>query len=101
MPDPRQDWHPEDIKAAIRKTGITLKHLALEHGYSESAARCALRDPSPRLEQIMARRLGLQPEQIWPSRYTPDGLPLPRRKNSNTQTASLSGGAQPQMATAA
>ena len=101
MPDPRQDWHPEDIKAAIRKTGITLKDLALEHGYSESAARCALRDTSPRLEQVMARHLGLQPEQIWPSRYTEDGLPLPRRKNSHTKSASLSRDAQPQIGAAA
>ena len=76
MPELRQDWHPEDIKAAIRKTGITLSGLALKYGYCDSAVRSALRMPAPRLELIIARYLKTAPELIWPSRYTDDGIPL-------------------------
>lgn len=66
---PTQDMHPEDIKAAIRKTGATLTSLAEQHGYSESAVRRTLRVRWPAIERIIANRLGMQPEDIWPSRY--------------------------------
>ena len=29
-----QDWHPEDIKAAIRKRGMTTSQLSRCHGLS-------------------------------------------------------------------
>lgn len=61
--------HPEDIKAAIRKTGITLKELAISGGLSESAVRKALRVPSPRAEKLIADRLNKSLHLIWPDRY--------------------------------
>lgn len=64
-----RDWHPEDVKAAIRKTGLTMTELSLRHGLAENAVRTALRRPWPRVEAIVAAHLGLKPEQIWPSRY--------------------------------
>jgi Ner family transcriptional regulator len=70
-----QDWHPEDIKAAIRKTGFTLSDLSRAAGFSEGAAKRALLIPWPRMEAAIATRLGRKPEEIWPSRYTPEGLP--------------------------
>ena len=70
------DWHPEDIKAAVRKTGITLADLSETAGFESSAARQALRVPMPRLEALIANRLGLQPKDIWPSRYDATGAPL-------------------------
>ena len=70
------DWHPEDVKAAIRKTGITLTALALAHGLSESAVRQALRRRQPRAQGVIARHLGLPPRAIWPSRYDAQGRPL-------------------------
>lgn len=73
---PRPDWHPEDVKAAVRKTGTTLTALALAHGLSESAVRMALRRPWPRVEALIARHLGRRPQEIWPSRY--DSLGKPR-----------------------
>ena len=69
------DWHPEDVKAAIRKSGITLSELSERAAYEGSATRQALRRPWPAVEGVIARRLGLQPQDIWPSRYTPDGTP--------------------------
>jgi len=69
------DWHPEDVKAAVRKTGITLSALAENAGFEGSAARQALKRPWPKAEAVIARRLKLHPKDIWPSRYSPDGTP--------------------------
>lgn len=66
-----QDWHKEDIKAAIRKCGTTMKGLALSHGYrSVDACAQALQRPYPKMERIIAAKIGVRPEEIWPSRYT-------------------------------
>jgi Ner family transcriptional regulator len=69
------DWHPEDIKAEIRKTRITLRKLALDHGLNGTAINTVLRQPWPRVEAIVANRLGRRPQDIWPSRYYDDGTP--------------------------
>ena len=74
-----RDWHPEDIKAAIRKSGITLNGLSLESGLTASAVRFTLIRPWPRVQAIIAARLGKLPQDIWPSRYDGAGNPLPRR----------------------
>ncbi|MCA4920978.1 MAG: helix-turn-helix domain-containing protein [Roseomonas sp.] len=71
-----QDWHVEDIKAAIRKTGITLSDLSLAAGFCDGAAARALLTPWPRMEAAIAARLGREPHEIWPSRYSPDGRPM-------------------------
>lgn len=70
------DWHPEDIKAAIRKTGVTLTRLSLDAGFSASAVRVAMLMPIPRVQAAIAKHLGLQPQQIWPSRYDAEGRPI-------------------------
>lgn len=73
-----EDMHPEDVRAAIRKTGVTLTSLAESAGYSESAVRRTLRVPWPAIERIIAKQIGCQPNDIWPSRYHPDGSPRSR-----------------------
>lgn len=70
------DWHREDIKAAIRKTGVTLEALALAHKLSRSAVRQTLLRPWPRVQAIVAQHLGVAPQEIWPSRYDAFGAPL-------------------------
>lgn len=65
------DWHKADIKAAIHKRGLTLKGLAIAHGYrSVDAVAQALHRPYPKVERIIAKALDTVPEAIWPSRYT-------------------------------
>lgn len=71
------DWHPEDIKAAVRKSGISLEALSMRRGLHRSAAAVALKRPWPRAEAIIAAHLGVPPSEIWPSRYEPDGSPKP------------------------
>lgn len=64
-----QDWHPADIKAALEKSGWTLRRLSINHGYGPTMVVHALRKPYPRAERIIADALGVKPEDIWPSRY--------------------------------
>lgn len=70
-----KDWHPEDIKAAVRKTGTTLSAISRAAGLSDGAAKRALDIPWPRAEAIIAAALDLRPQDIWPSRYQADGRP--------------------------
>ncbi|MBY0396025.1 MAG: helix-turn-helix domain-containing protein [Thermoleophilia bacterium] len=71
------DWHPEDIKAAVRKTGISLDALGRANGYAQGSIRTVLTQASPRAQAIVAARLGVKPQVIWPSRYDPQtGEPL-------------------------
>lgn len=78
------DWHPEDIKAAVRKRGSTLSGLALANGVSAQLLSRALLDrSSSRAEKIIADFLGLHPKSIWPSRYHQNGgrlTPLEMRR---------------------
>lgn len=65
-----QDWNKEDIKAAVWKTGTTMKGLALSNGYrSVDAINQALFRPYPKAERIIAKAINEKPENIWPSRY--------------------------------
>lgn len=72
----REDWHPADIQAALRKAGWSLAQLAVHHGYADkSALRNAVTKPYPKAERIIATALGMSPWDIWPSRYDANGLP--------------------------
>lgn len=67
---PKNDWHPEDIKAEIRKRGISVAQLARESGYRNPRTFMnVLRMPYPKVERIIAEFLEVKPESIWPSRY--------------------------------
>lgn len=84
-PDP-QDWHKEDIKAAVRKLGTSFKGLAIANGYrSVDAVNQALFRPYPKAERIIAKAIGIKPEIIWPSRYKFNATTLAR--NSKTTAA--------------
>lgn len=65
----KQDWHVEDIKCELRKKRITLKSLSINAGLAPSTLNNALRVSYPKAERIIAEALGLEPRDIWPSRY--------------------------------
>jgi Ner family transcriptional regulator len=68
------DMHPEDIKALLRKRGLTLADIAAAEGVSKQNVAIAIRSrSSARIEQAVAKALGLLPEQLWPSRHNEDG----------------------------
>lgn len=67
---PVTDWHPEDIKAEIRKRGVSVAELARANGYhSPRTFMNVLRMPYPKVERIIAEFLEVEPQAIWPSRY--------------------------------
>jgi Ner family transcriptional regulator len=69
------DWHKEDIKAAVRQSGATLRSLSEAAGYHHSVANQTLCRPWPAIEAVIARHLGVHPMTIWPSRYDMHGNP--------------------------
>lgn len=88
---PKKVWHPEDIKAEVRKRGVTLTQLAIQNDCEASVCRAALRRPSPRGEQIISAFLDVPPQQLWPQRYAKNGARrAPRHirdENSRTREA--------------
>lgn len=68
-------WHPEDIKCALRKRGLSLADVSRAIGLRGDSARVALRQPWPRVERAIADALGVTPEELWPGRYDTAGRP--------------------------
>ena len=72
-----QDWHPEDIKAAVRKQGSTLAELARAAGVKkQTLSACLVARASERGDRIIAEFLRVPPHHIWPSRYRKNGTRL-------------------------
>lgn len=61
------DWHPADVKAALEKNGVSLRQLAITHGYSHFQR--VLTTHWWAAEQIVAKALNRKPQDIWPTRY--------------------------------
>jgi len=85
-PSHRQDWTPRQVHAALHDAGLTLKQVSIEAGYDDSAAWKALYQyPTrwPKLKRIIAGRIGVPPQEIWPSIFDEQGEVRPgadRRK---------------------
>lgn len=79
-PGPR-DWSSHYIVFRLRERGMTLRRLSRLNGYSPNSATVATRVPWPKMERLIAKALGVTPQEIWPSRYHADGSPKgPRRR---------------------
>lgn len=83
-----QDWHAEQVKAAIRMRGSTLSALAERHGYDASVITKAMNRRWPAVEAIIAQFLDLHPKEIWPSRYDRSGSSI-RPKARRARAARL------------
>lgn len=64
-----EDWHRIDIVAAIHKRGMTMRDLSVSNGLGKDTLKNALYRPYPKGEQIIAKSLGVEASEIWPSRY--------------------------------
>lgn len=69
----RSGWHREDIKAAIRKRGMTMNSLAIARGLPPSTVRNALSRPVLSGEVAISEFLGVNACVLWPDRWTPEG----------------------------
>ncbi|MFE8153324.1 helix-turn-helix transcriptional regulator [Brenneria goodwinii] len=65
----QQDWHPADIIAALKKRGTSMAVVSRNAGLASSTLANALTKHWPKGERLIAEALGVEPEQIWPSRY--------------------------------
>ncbi|WP_315902134.1 helix-turn-helix domain-containing protein [Serratia liquefaciens] len=63
------DWHRADVVAEVRKKGTSLSALGRKNGLSSHTLKNALDKHYPHAEVIIATAIGLNPEDIWPSRY--------------------------------
>lgn len=89
---PSGDWHPEEIKAAVRMRDSSFEKLSRENNLPDHACRVAARRPHFKGEGVIANFLKVPPRQIWPSRYGKDGSRLPRHRNRREPIGSKSAG---------
>ena len=89
----RRNMHPEDVKAAVRKTGISLSSLGPRNGLAASTIRAAIVRPVPRGNRAIARYLGKTVHEIWPEwfdeagdRVTDSPKDNPTRRSMASQT---------------
>lgn len=81
-------WHREDIKAAVRKRGGTLRGLALQHGLEPTTMSRSFRVRMPTYNGIVAAYLGVSTGELWPRWYRRDGTPRsPARPDALTRRA--------------
>ena len=65
-----EDWHRADIVAALRKAGWSIRRLSIHHGYASPTTLVhALAHSWPKGERLVAAAIGIDPSEIWPSRY--------------------------------
>ena len=67
-------WATIKMHLAIR--GYTFTKLAKEHGIAVSALTIVKVKSYPNAQKIIADKLLLKPEWIWPERYGKDGNPI-------------------------
>ena len=65
----KKDWHKADIRAALNKNGWTTASLSRHLGFTSGALYQALLRPWPKGERAIAEAIGVDPSDIWPSRY--------------------------------
>lgn len=58
-----------DIRYELMKKGISLSQLGAKHGLAKTTLRNVFDKRYPNGERIIADALGMQPHDIWPSRY--------------------------------
>ena len=78
-------WHPQDIKGAVWKRGLTLSKLATDNGLSESACRASLLRPQPEADRVISAFLGVALHELWPDRYDDEGGQIRHVRDEPTQ----------------
>ncbi|ACT05304.1 putative transcriptional regulator, Nlp [Dickeya chrysanthemi Ech1591] len=76
----KKDWHNADIIAELRKKGTSMSAVSRQAGLSSTTLANALFRPWPKGEWLIAKAIGVPPEDIWPSRYFDNGELIDRKK---------------------
>lgn len=72
-----KEWHPEDIKAELRKRRWTMTGVARSYGLAEATVRCSFRRPIPAANRAVARVIGVPLHELWPYWFDAEGNRLP------------------------
>ena len=70
-PDKRREW----IRYQLAIRGETYAALGRRTGITKHCIYLALAKPYPKVEAMLAEEMGLEPKDLFPERYTADGLP--------------------------
>lgn len=84
------DWSWARVKAALEENGYTLRSVAREERVHDQHSREPKRGPNPRMQRAIAERIGLPPQEIWPTRYDPKGDPVCRSEWMLAQPLTIS-----------
>lgn len=68
-------WHKQDIIAAVRKNGMSLRALSLKNGFAQDTLNKALLRRWPNAHQVIADFIGVKRQVLWPQWYRADGAP--------------------------
>ncbi len=74
----KENWHPADIIAALRKKDTSMAAVSRHAGLSTSTLSNALTRPWPKGEYLIAQAIGVHPSEIWPERYCKGGKIIDR-----------------------
>ena len=89
-PQTAKVWHPEDIKAEVRKRSANLAIIARSVGLSDAACRVAFFKPIPAANRAIADFIGEPVNALWPEWFDADGnrkSSVPRNENSRKRGA--------------
>lgn len=76
--DTPTDWSTNYIIYRLREHGTSLRRLSRLHDYAPSSAAQVFHLPWPAMQRHIADAIGVEPREIWPSRYYEEGTPKPR-----------------------
>lgn len=65
----QKDWSKSKILFELREKGTTLTALSRKEGLASRTLNNALYRSYPKAEKIISDAIGVQPAEIWPSRY--------------------------------
>lgn len=65
----QEDWSKNKILFLLREKGTTLSSLSRQEGLAARTLNNAFYRPYPKAEKIISEALGVEPSEIWPSRY--------------------------------
>lgn len=68
-------WHKQDIIAAVRKRGMSLRALSLKSGFAQDTLNKALTQRFPNAHQVIAEFVGVERQVLWPQWYQTSGSP--------------------------
>ncbi|WP_249962218.1 helix-turn-helix domain-containing protein [Histophilus somni] len=76
----QKDWSRKRIVYELHERNITLTSLSIKAGLSPSTLKNALRMSYPKGEKIIAEAIGVDPSEIWGTRYA-------KRENRHVERA--------------